>query len=244
MSTIEDISVAINQIKIKKQTLHQSFQNLQNQTPFIPIPINWSDFDSYFTSLHSSLQHKHHLLQTFDQTRPELISFCNNSNGSGLRDFIANNSDDPLALLAQLPGAYAHAPDPASMVLEAVSDGFYSNGGKEVTELGLVRGACLVMLEGLVGFCVGDEVRDKAMEIANKWVRRCVLGSEEVREVNVLGFLFLVGVYGLVDRFGVDEVVDCFVVVARRRQAVELCRWMVPSDKINGIVCYILFPIM
>nr|GEU88720.1 FRIGIDA-like protein 1 [Tanacetum cinerariifolium] len=154
----------------------------------------------------------------------------------GLRDFIANNADDPLALLAQLPGAYAHAPDPASMVLEAVSDGFYSNGGKEVTELGLVRGACLVMLEGLVGFCVGDEVRDKAMEIANKWVRRCVLGSQEVREVNVLGFLFLVGVYGLVDTFGIDELIDCFVVVARRRQAVELSRRMVPSDKLNDLI--------
>lgn len=234
MSTMEDISVAINQINIKKQTLHQSFQNLQT---IIPISNKWSDFDSYFTSLHSTLQHKLTLLQTFDQTRPELISFCKNSNGSGLRHFIAN-ADDPLALLPQLPGAYAHAPDPASMVLEAVADGFYSNGEKKVTDLGLVRGACLVMLEGLVGFGfgVGDEVRDKAMEIAKKWFGRCVLGNEEVREGNVLGFLFLLGVYGLVDRFGVDEVVDCFVVVARRQQAVELCRRMVPSDKINDLI--------
>ncbi|PWA58819.1 frigida-like protein [Artemisia annua] len=229
-TTMEDISVAINQINIKKQTLHQSFQTLQT---IIPIPNKWSDFDSYFTSLHSSLQTKLTLLQT----RPELISFCLHSNGSGLRDFIAN-ADDPLALLPQLPAAYAHAPDPASMVLDAVAEGFYSSGGKKkkVTELGLVRGACLVMLEGLVGFGVGDEVRDKAMEVAKKWFGRYVLGIEEVREVNVLGFLFLVGVYGLVDRFRNDEVVDCFVVVARRRQAVELCRRMVPSDKINDLI--------
>ncbi|KAF5781179.1 hypothetical protein HanXRQr2_Chr11g0480481 [Helianthus annuus] len=234
MATISEISAAINEITIKKQTLYKSFIHLQSQTPSsFTLPFTWAHIDSHFTTLHKTLLSKFTLLQTLHQsTRPELISLCQNSDGSGLTRFIeqlelALDQDQPSVLSSELVDAYRFAPDAFRMVLDAM--------GCEGGEFELVRGGWVVMLEGLVRAEAGgvaDEVKDRAMEIAVKWNRMRVEGKEE----SVLGFLLLVCAYGIVDRFSVDDVVDSFVVVAEDRRSVDLCRRIVPASNVNDII--------
>ncbi|KAK9047948.1 hypothetical protein SSX86_033090 [Deinandra increscens subsp. villosa] len=105
-----EISSAIDLIDIKKQNLHKSFLHLYS--------FNWADLDSYFTSLHSSLQSKFNLLQTLspppDSTpvpaRPELKSFCHSSDRLGRNSFVARSPDQQL-ILSELPDAYRVAPE-------------------------------------------------------------------------------------------------------------------------------------
>ncbi|XP_076916138.1 FRIGIDA-like protein 2 [Bidens hawaiensis] len=242
MSTMADISSAIDQITIKKQTLFNSFINLQSQTPnSINLPFNWSDLDTHFTSLQSTLLSKFNLLQTHQPdpnhtpSRPELKSFCKSSDGSGLKKYISGNPDQEL-ILSELPDAYRFAPDAAAMVLAAV-EGFYSFGCKG-TELRLGRSGCLVMLEGLVrvGPVVTGEVRSKAMDVAVEWNKKRGSGGAKAREQNALGFLLLVGAYGLVDWFKIDDVIDSFVVVAADRKNVDLCRRIIPENNIKDVI--------
>ncbi|XP_076929222.1 FRIGIDA-like protein 2 [Bidens hawaiensis] len=234
MSTMADISSAIDQITIKKQTLFNSFINLQSQTPnSFNLPFNWSDLDTHFTSLQSTLISKFNLLQTHQTdpnhtpARPELKSFCKSSDGSGLKKYISGNPDQEL-ILSELPDAYRFAPDAAAMVLDACKG----------TELRLCRSGCLVMLEGLVwvGPVVSGEVRSKAMEVAVEWNKKRGLGGAKSREQNALGFLLLVGTYGLVDWFKIDDVIDSFVVVAADRKNVDLCRRIVPENYIKDMI--------
>ncbi|XP_076892827.1 FRIGIDA-like protein 2 [Bidens hawaiensis] len=236
-----DISAAIDQITTKKQTLLNSFINLQSQTPnSFNLPFNWSDLDTHFTNLQSTLVSKFNLLQTHQPdpsitpARPELKSFCKSSDGSGLKKYISGNPDQEL-ILSELPDAYRFAPDAAGMVLDAI-EGFYSFGCKG-NELRLCRTGCLVMLEGLVqvGPVVSGEVRSKAMEVADEWNKKRGSGGAKAKEQNALGFLLLVGAYGLVDWFKIDDVIDSFVVVAANRKNADLCRRIVLDNNIKDL---------
>ncbi|KAI3810257.1 hypothetical protein L1987_19868 [Smallanthus sonchifolius] len=241
-----EISAAINQIDVKKQNLHKSFLHLQSQSPSsFNLPLNWPDLDSYFTTLHSSLHSKFNLLQTLRPpsdsltvpARPELKSFCQNSDGLGLNRFIAL-APDRLSILSELPDAYRYAPDAPAMVLDAMVS-FYSPESKG-SELLSFRSGCSIMLDGLVRVKpdITIELKDKAMEMAVQWnqIRVSSSGYIITKEQEALGFLLLIGAYGLVDRFSIHEIIECFLVVAKRRQAVDLCRRIIPPNNINDVI--------
>ncbi|KAI3769180.1 hypothetical protein L6452_00280 [Arctium lappa] len=239
MATLGEISTAINQIKTKKEKLRKSFLFLQSQSPSsLNSTLNWTDIDSYFTTLSSSLSHKFHLLKTLNPpstTVSQLHSFCHNSDASGLRTFIIDSHNRNL-ILSHLPDAYRSAPDAAAMVLDAI-EGFCCSGSKGL-ESRLFKSGCLIMLEALIRVMpdVRVELRDKAMKLAVEWNLERVNSHRKERNVYAFGFLYLVEAYGLIDGFSVDEFIDCFVDVAKRRQAIDLCRRMIPANKMNDLI--------
>lgn len=62
MDTLNTISTALNLVDSKKENLKKAFDDLQSLLS--PLPFAWSDLDSHFTSLHHTLSHRLHLLQS------------------------------------------------------------------------------------------------------------------------------------------------------------------------------------
>ncbi|QCD78203.1 Frigida-like [Vigna unguiculata] len=62
MDTLNTISTALNLVDSKKENLKKAFDDLQSLLS--PLPLAWPDLDSHFTSLHHSLSHRLHLLQS------------------------------------------------------------------------------------------------------------------------------------------------------------------------------------
>jgi len=62
MDTLNTISTALNLVDSKKENLKKAFDDLQSLLS--PLPLAWQDLDSHFTSLHHSLSHRFHLLQS------------------------------------------------------------------------------------------------------------------------------------------------------------------------------------
>ncbi|KAK1440241.1 hypothetical protein QVD17_06066 [Tagetes erecta] len=152
--------------------------------------------------------------------RPELKSFCENSDGSGLMRFIslASRSDQRL-ILSELPDAYQCTPDAPAMVLDAMV-AFYNYSCRD-TELLSFRSGCMIMLEGLLhlkpDITIG--LKNKAMEMAVQWNQKRVFCPCEQK---ALGFVLLVGAYGLIDQFSIDDIADCFLIVATDRHTTDL----------------------
>ncbi|KAL2322769.1 hypothetical protein Fmac_027148 [Flemingia macrophylla] len=67
MATLKTISEALNLVDSKKENLKKAFDDLQSLLS--PLPLAWPDLDSHFTSLHHSLTHRFHLLQSQSQSQ-------------------------------------------------------------------------------------------------------------------------------------------------------------------------------
>ncbi|KVI10409.1 Frigida-like protein, partial [Cynara cardunculus var. scolymus] len=234
-----EISAAINLIEIKKENLRKSFLHLQSQSSSsaLNLNLNWTDFDSYFTTISSSLRHRFQLLNTLNPsstTTSILKHLCRNSDGIGLRRYITNAANRSL-LLEQLPDAYLCAPDAPAMVLDAMA-GFYCGKSHESC---LVKGGCTIMLEGLMRMKldIRVEMKNKAMKVAMQWNRKRLISSGKAKRLDAFGFLLLVAVYGLMDGFSMDELIDCFVIFATRKlRKFDLCRKMIPANKIDDLI--------
>ncbi|KAG7957832.1 hypothetical protein I3843_11G194900 [Carya illinoinensis] len=179
--------------------------------------------------------------------RPELKALCERMDGKELRKFITKCPKERGAIRAELPGAMRYAADPAAMVLDAMY-GFYSGNSvklrfKEDVELGRLRWSCVLLLETLTGIkaSVGVEVRERAKKLSLEWKAKEVewkgkASPNEVQMFEVLALVHLVAAYGLRSEFNVDELVDYFVIIARFRQAVELCQIIGLGDKVADII--------
>ncbi|XP_020232767.1 FRIGIDA-like protein 1 [Cajanus cajan] len=67
MSALKTISEALNLVDSKKENLKKAYDDLQSLLN--PLPLSWPDLDSHFTSLHHSLSHRFHLLQSQSQSQ-------------------------------------------------------------------------------------------------------------------------------------------------------------------------------
>lgn len=140
---------------------------------------------------------------------------------------------------SELDGALRQAQDPALMVLNAM-EGFYSesaeNMGDKDPEVSSVRRSCVLLLEVLTGISpnVGLEVRERAKKLALEWKGKVSTDGEN--QFEALGLLHLVTAYGVVSEFNMDELVDHLVIIARYRQATELCRRIGLGDKIGDLI--------
>lgn len=225
--------------------------------------LKWDDIDSYLTSLRSNLQQKFALLKALksDQpkaqpvikpkekdnsavpdpvpARPELKSLCGKMDGLGLRNYLLDYPKERTAIRVELADAWKHAPDPAKLVVDAMEED--SDPGRRS------RRVAVVLLEELMRAKVevGDEVKEKAMAIAVEWKRKLAAsagrhgeGEDEGEEEGLekLCFLHLLAAFGLVESgaFDMNELVEYAVVIARYRQAVELCSAIGFGDKICG----------
>lgn len=139
----------------------------------------------------------------------------------------------------RLSGAMSVAPDPGSFVLDAM-EGFYSSKanskGDKDTELCRLRRTCLDLLEALAKNkpTLSMEVKERAKMLALEWKRKVSLNGESPLEA--LGFLHLLVAYNLENEFDVGELVDYFVIVARFRQAVVLCRAIDLGEKTADLI--------
>ncbi|KAK7387148.1 hypothetical protein VNO78_27684 [Psophocarpus tetragonolobus] len=65
MAALTTISAALSVVDSKKENLKKAFDDLQSL--FSPLPLTWPQLDSHFTSLHQSLTHRFHQLQSQSQ---------------------------------------------------------------------------------------------------------------------------------------------------------------------------------
>lgn len=181
--------------------------------------------------------------------RPELKSFCENMDGFGLRNYILDRPRERAAIRVELADAWKYAPDPAQMVVDAMQGlvGDDSGSGTSV-DLGGLRRVGVVLLEELMRARVEirDGVKEKAKAIAAEWKGKLAAassgsgadggGGEDGLEK--LCFLHMLAAFGLVenDGFDLNELVEYAAVIARYRQAVELCRALKFGDKISDII--------
>ncbi|KAI8010888.1 FRIGIDA-like protein 2 [Camellia lanceoleosa] len=128
MVTMETISAALSLVDSKKENLRKAFEDLQSHSSSLSsFNLSWFDLDSHFSALQSSLQSQFTLLQSLttkpqsqppkqppNQTqqpdslvsvRPELKALCENMDGLGLRNYIAERRNERATIRAELPDA-------------------------------------------------------------------------------------------------------------------------------------------
>ncbi|XP_073303050.1 FRIGIDA-like protein 2 [Primulina huaijiensis] len=185
--------------------------------------------------------------------RPELKSLCKNMDGLGLRKYVLDRPKERTAIRVELADALKHASDPGSMILDAL-DGFCAAGSDSGfgSELGALKRACAVLLEEFlrVGFEIGAEAKERAAAIAAKWKGKMASVSdgnggdedeekkEEIGSLDKLIYLQLLAAYKLVNNGGYDanELINVVVMIARCRQAVELCQAIELQSRVSDIV--------
>ncbi|XP_073134020.1 FRIGIDA-like protein 2 [Henckelia pumila] len=186
--------------------------------------------------------------------RPELKSLCENMDGLGLRKYVLDRPKERTAIRVELGDALKHASDPGSLILDAL-DGFCgagSDSGTPGSELGSLRRACAVLLEEFmrVGFEIGAEVKERAAAIAAEWKVKMVSvsdgngGDEDDEKKDEMGgldkstYLQLLAAYKLVSdgAYDANELINHVVMIARCRQAVELCKAIGLESRVSDIV--------
>lgn len=149
----------------------------------------------------------------------------------------------------ELIPALRAAPDAAALVLDAL-DGFYSdemkNNGKD-GEILAIRRTCINLLQRVqeLGPEIKQPIKEKAKKVAVQWKAKV---SDDGDDLEAHGFLQLLVAYKLVDEFKVDEVLDVVVLVARRKQTIELCKVLGVEMHIPGkcqrIALWLLFSLL
>lgn len=184
-------------------------------------------------------------------SRPELKSFCENMDGLGLRNYVLDRPRERAAIRVELADAWKYAPDPAKMVVDAMQGLVADDSGSGTSvDLGGLRRVGVVLLEELMRAKVEirDGVKEKAKAIAAEWKGKLAAasggsgsggdGGGEEDGLEKLCFLHMLAAFGLVesDGFDLNELVEYAAVIARYRQAVELCRALKFGDKISDII--------
>nr|KYP49859.1 Protein FRIGIDA [Cajanus cajan] len=256
MSALKTISEALNLVDSKKENLKKAYDDLQSLLN--PLPLSWPDLDSHFTSLHHSLSHRFHLLQSQSQsqtltltpisdpppqTPEELIHLCEKMDGVGLRNYLNDHFEDRDRVQAELPGAFRHAPDAGVVVLGAL-EGFHGEECGELKdwELRNMRRTCIVLMKQFraSGVSVSGEASVRARGLALEWKER-VVGDDDPGALGALGFLHLVYAFGLVSEFSLDGLVDISVMGPANAEFLEMCRAVglterVPVKFVKGLL--------
>lgn len=176
--------------------------------------------------------------------RPELSSLCANMDAKGIRSFIMGNCATELpAIRAELAAALRSAPDPATLVLDAL-DGVYPPKGvvreSDTNELRLRR-LCMNLLEKLHAVApeIKVSVRERAKKIGREWKGKIPVGERigrSDRGIEVLSFLQFVVTYGLSAEFKADELLEILVSVSRRKQTVETIKSLGLEDSVPDFI--------
>ncbi|CAI9784106.1 unnamed protein product [Fraxinus pennsylvanica] len=178
--------------------------------------------------------------------RSELKLFCEQMDGMRLRKYIIERHREQTAIRVELLDAWKSAADPGAMILDAL-EGFCDGGSVSSSDLGGLRRACVVLLEELMKARVeiGPEVRERARAMAADWKAKIEANGgggderdEEEKGLVKLGYLQLLATYGLVSAGGYDVngLIDYAVVIARCRQAVDLCRALGLGNRISDVI--------
>ncbi|XP_010453791.1 PREDICTED: FRIGIDA-like protein 1 [Camelina sativa] len=245
MTATETISAAINQIDEKKEQLKKAFDNLQSHRSLLSpsFSLSWSEIDSHFSSLQSSLSNRFRLLQSIasveddsyrhetsdaetspqEQTvvEPELRTLCENNDGIGLTKCLIRRWDDDAPINLEVTAAIRYSPNPASMVLDAIE------GSKQnhtpLTSSGKpfdVRRVLVLLMEALIEInaSITVDTRKRAKKLA--YDLKTKIGS---KPFEALVFLHLVAAFELGSEFDSEVLSDYVFMVAKYKQATKVC---------------------
>ncbi|WCJ33038.1 FRIGIDA like 2 [Euphorbia peplus] len=259
--TLRSIEAALNLIDTKKQNLKKAYDNLQSHSSLLSsFSISWSDLDSHFSSLQSSLTRRFlqlnggHLSPSIQtelpppsslnvpipntSARPELVRMCENKDGKGLRNYFNEHPKERMTIREELATVMRDVPDAGGMVLDAMEGFFPVPGGRGDKDMELYhfRKSCLDLLEVLreIKVVVSDEVKEKAKIVAFEWKQKVSLNGDSPSEA--LGFMNLIVAFDLWWMFQVNEFLSYFLVIARFKQATDLCRAIGSPELTNEII--------
>ncbi|XP_020580173.1 FRIGIDA-like protein 2 [Phalaenopsis equestris] len=259
----EHIEAAINYTAEKKEDLRKAFADLQSfSSSLVSFTLQWKDIEDHFSSIEKSIEERFRELKKLDSSsavknavailadsrvevnqdntvvvpRLELKTLCLLMDGKGLRSFIINNRKDITAIRRELGPALLSAPDPAKLVLDSL-DGFFPPEKLADVDLVAIRRTCLTLLECFhdMSLEIRPLARERARGLAVEW-RKLLSEAKGDTSLVVLGVLHLVATFGLVTSFEVDDILDLIVLVARRKNIIDLCRSAKLHENIPDLV--------
>ncbi|KAJ4980661.1 hypothetical protein NE237_031498 [Protea cynaroides] len=167
---------------------------------------------------------------------PELLSLCLKMDGKGLRSYIIEHRRVLSLIRDDVTTALKSASDPAKIVLDAMQGLYPPNSrGSRDSELVALK-TCIFLLERQAAISpkIQPEVKVKAKKLADEWKGKVSTGADDPLEI--ITFLQFIDAYDLVSAFRLDELLDLVVYIARRRQAIDLCRELGFTDKIPDLI--------
>lgn len=186
--------------------------------------------------------------------RPELTQFCEQMDAKGLLNFTMENHKVLFAIREELSVALKSATDPARLVLDSL-EGFYPPDEtnlpidkKDAALLGK-RKSCVVFMEAMAALMaridpgadnlLNPDTKQQAKAIADEWKPKLSSGGIDAANGNSLeaeAFLQLLATFRIASEFDEEELCKLVLVVARRRQAPELCRSLGLTHKMPGVI--------
>ncbi|MBA0716191.1 hypothetical protein Golax_015043 [Gossypium laxum] len=171
----------------------------------------------------------------------DLQSYSTSMDAMGLILFLCKHVEDHNFMRCEISDALQLAPDPARLVLDAIStfnipessnthekkwNGFNSGN------LCHVRKSCILLLEQLrtFPFQIDPHVNEEVLKLAFDWKERALKG------VVAYGFLQLIVTYSLIFAYEADELFGLLVIASEYHQSPALCQALGLTDKIHGIV--------
>ncbi|WCJ31337.1 FRIGIDA-like protein [Euphorbia peplus] len=186
--------------------------------------------------------------------RPELTQFCEQMDARGLLSFITENQK--YTICSELSVALESANEPARLVLDSL-EAFYPPVEFETTlpkdekdaALQGMQKSCIMFMEAMAAYLArldsgGDhllnpEIKQQAKAIADKWKPKLANADIDATNGNSLEaepFLHLLSTFRIASEFDEEELCKLVVVVARSRQAPELCRSLGLTHKMPGVI--------
>uniref|UniRef100_A0A1J3JZF9 FRIGIDA-like protein n=1 Tax=Noccaea caerulescens TaxID=107243 RepID=A0A1J3JZF9_NOCCA len=236
MTVPESIAAAINQIDEKKEKLKKAFDELETHRSLLSPSFNlsWSEIDSHFSSLQSSLSNRLRLLQSAapipDSEKieastteapllwPELRTFCENMDGKGLGKYMIDNSRKRMSINHELPAAIRFSANPAALVLDAIEGSYHCSPSARAID---GRWIFVLLLEALIEVNpkLTNDLRERARTLAYDW--KLNIGN---KPSEALGFLHLVSVFELASLFKISELVDYVFLISKYKHATTICK--------------------
>ncbi|XP_022748471.1 uncharacterized protein LOC111298039 isoform X2 [Durio zibethinus] len=152
----------------------------------------------------------------------------------GLILFLSKHVEDHNQMRHEISNALQLAPDPAKLVLDALSSFYRSKSGEgfKGAALSNVRKSCILLLEQLMTCSVQIErqVNEEALKLAVEWKQR--MEEKYPQGVMAYGFLQFIVTYCLSSAYNMDELLHLLVTASEYRQSPDLCLALGFADKI------------
>ncbi|KAL4352425.1 hypothetical protein GQ457_06G017410 [Hibiscus cannabinus] len=175
----------------------------------------------------------------------DLQSYSTSMDSMGLILFLCKHLEDHDIMRSEISDALQLAPDPAKLVLDAISTFYESKSEnapkkKSVNEfnsgdLHRVRKSCILLLEQLrtFPFLIEPNVNEEVLKLAVEWKERT---QKYQKGMMAYGFLQLTVTYSLISAYDVDELFGILVIASEHQQSPDLCVALGLTDKIRILI--------
>ncbi|KAB2058703.1 hypothetical protein ES319_A11G252100v1 [Gossypium barbadense] len=189
----------------------------------------------------SEANFKHYTTCSSTSYGVDLQSYSTSMDAMGLILFLCKHVEDHNFMRCEISDALQLAPDPARLVLDAIStfnkpeslnthekkwNGFNSGN------LCHVRKSCILLLEQLrtFPFQIDPHVNEEVLKLAFDWKERALKG------VVAYCFLQLIVTYSLISGYEADELFGLLVIASEYHQCPALCLALGLTDKIHVLI--------